>query len=282
MGSDGIDVSALNDWASDPDAAHVAVTPDAADLEDLFRDLSANISKPGATNILIDEVVNPDFVITSIALPTKGSATMIDPHTLQWKIEELGVLASESAVLEFYIKHIGKDCGTKAVNQSISYSDNEGNVVVFPDPLVTVDCGLVVNPEPCPIPVDLAIGGCQDSVRIDAGNTYLESQGRILQLDVTVKNVCPGKRVALAVILTEVDDKGAEHPRGMKTITIPAHNCPYCRDVLVKCIQFVLPEDLDVSGGAPHSLCNGRNLKARFIAHPIDTDFRCCDSLITL
>ena len=82
MGSDGIDVSALNDWASDPDAAHVAVTPDAADLEDLFRDLAANISKPGATNILIDEVVNPDFVITSIALPTKGSATMIDPHTL--------------------------------------------------------------------------------------------------------------------------------------------------------------------------------------------------------
>ena len=88
--------------------------------------------------------------------------------------------------------------------------------------------------------------------------------------------------MALAVILTEVDDKGAEHPRGMRTITIPAHNCPYCRDVLVKCIQFVLPEDLDVSGGAPHSLCNGRNLKARFIAHPIDTDFRCCDSLITL
>lgn len=36
----------------------------------------------------------------------------------------------------------------------------------------------------------------------------LESLGRILQLDVTVKNVCPNKRVALAVILTEVDEHG--------------------------------------------------------------------------
>lgn len=32
IGSDGLDVSALNNWATDPDASHVAVTPDAADL----------------------------------------------------------------------------------------------------------------------------------------------------------------------------------------------------------------------------------------------------------
>lgn len=47
IGSDGVDVSALNDWATEPDAAHVAVTPDAADLEQLFADLAANISKTG-------------------------------------------------------------------------------------------------------------------------------------------------------------------------------------------------------------------------------------------
>ena len=114
------------------------------------------------------------------------------------------------------------------------------------------------------------------------GDTYLESQGRILQLDVTVKNVCPGKRVALAVILTEVDCKGKEHSRGMKTITIPAHKYSGCRDVLVKCIKFVLPEDLDVSGGKPKAMCNARYFKARFIAHNIDTDFRCCESVITV
>lgn len=27
LGSDGVDVNALNDWATDPDASHVAVTP---------------------------------------------------------------------------------------------------------------------------------------------------------------------------------------------------------------------------------------------------------------
>lgn len=168
------------------------------------------------------------------------------------------------------------------VNQSITYSDNEGNVVNFPDPSVNVECGIVVNPEPCPVPVDLAIEGCQDSAVVDVGDTYLESLGRILQMDVTVKNVCPGKRVALGVILTEVDSNGLEHQRGMKTITIPAHNFPTCRDVLVRCIKFVLPEDLDVSGGTAGAMCNARNLKARFIAYNIDTDYTCCDSVVTI
>lgn len=282
IGSDGIDVSVLNDWATDPDASHVAVTPDDADLEDLFRDLAANISKTGATNIVIDEVVNPDFIITGVTPPTKGTATTIDSNTLQWKISELGVSANEGASLEFYIRHIAQDSGEKQVNQSITYSDNEGNVVVFSDPSVLVECGIVINPEPCPVPVNLAVDGCRDSVIIDAGETYLESLGRILQLNVTVKNVCPGKRVALAVILTEIDSNGEEHPRGMKTITIPAHNYPSCRDVLVKCIKFVLPEDLDVSGGMPNAMCNTRNFKARFISHNIDTDYQCCDSVITV
>ena len=92
IGSDGIDVSVLNDWATDPDASHVAVTPDDQDLEDLFRDLAANISKTGATNIIIDEVVKPAFVITSITPPTKGMAMMVNDTTLQWKISELGFL----------------------------------------------------------------------------------------------------------------------------------------------------------------------------------------------
>lgn len=71
IGSDGLDIDALNTWATDPDATHVAVTPDAADLEELFAELAANISKTGATDIKIDEVVSPDFMITSILPPTR-------------------------------------------------------------------------------------------------------------------------------------------------------------------------------------------------------------------
>lgn len=282
IGANGIDVSVLNDWATDPDDSHVAVTPDDAELEDLFKDLAADISKPGATNIVIDEVVNPDFVITSISAPTKGTAVMTGPNTIQWKISELGVSANEGAALEFYIKHTAQDFGDKLVNESIAYSDDQGNVVTFPAPVVTVECGAVVCPEPCPVPVELTIEGCRDSAVIDVGDVCLESLGRILQLDVTVKNVCPGKRVALAIILTEVDPHGTEYPRGMKAVTIPAHSHSGCRDVLVKCIPFVLPEDLDVYAKTPDAICNKRNFKARFIAHYIDTDFRCCESCITM
>lgn len=282
IGSDGIDVDVLNDWATDPDASHVAVTPDDADLEELFADLAANISKTGATDIVIDEVVSPDFVITSVFPPTKGTAMMVNSNTIQWRMDELGVSANEGASLEFYIKHIADNGGEKLVNESITYSDNEGNVVVFPTPRVAVSCAIEVTPEPCPVPVELMIDGCEDAVILDAGSVTLSSLGRILQLDVTVKNVCPNKRVALAVILTEVDQNGMEYSRGMKTMTLPAHTSDSCRDILVKCIPFVLPEDLDVLSGNKDAICNPRKFKVRFIAHNIDTDYRCCDTVIML
>lgn len=279
IGTDGLDVNALNNWATDPDASHVAVTPDAADLEELFAELAANISKPGATGIVIDEVVSSDFVITSISSPSKGSASMLDAHSLRWNIDQLGVVSSESATLDFLIRHVSRQPGTKLVNESITYSDQEGNLVLFPKPTVSVDCEIVVSPEPCPEAVDLTVQRCQDSILADMGEVSLQSQGQILQLDVTLRDVCPGKRVALAAILTEVDEDGAEYQRGMKAMTIPAHNFPMCRDILVKCIRFVLPEDLSLSC---RRLCSPRKFKVRFLANSIDTDYRCCESVVTL
>ena len=127
VGDDGIDPNVLNDWATDPDASHVAITPDDAQLEDLFEDLAANISKPGATNIVIDEVVNPDFIITGILTPTKGTASLVDTTTLKWTIDQLGTITNEGATLEFFIKHVADTSGDKFVNASITYSDSENN-----------------------------------------------------------------------------------------------------------------------------------------------------------
>lgn len=251
-------------------------TADAADLEQLFADLAANISKTGATNIVIHEVVTADFVITSITPPGQGSAMQLDDASLRWTIPALGVSASESATLEFFVRHVGNTPGARLVNESISYTDTEGNQVTFPEPAVTVECDVVVQPEECPDPVELTVHGCQDSVVVNLGDVFLESQGRILQLDLTLKQVCPGKRVALAVILTEVDENGQEHARGIKTVTIPAHDFPNCRDVLVKCIKFVVPEDLDGTGGNTRPMCEPRSFRARVIAHNIDSDFCCC------
>lgn len=282
IGSDGLNVDALNEWASDPDAAHVAITPDADDLEELFSELAANISKPGATNIVIDETVNPDFMITGVISPNKGSATMISSNSIKWSISKLGVSAEENAILKFFIRHISEISGIKHVNQSISYTDTEGNLVKFPDPTVEVTCDIVVTPEECPVAVDFETESCCDSLVIDLGDVYLESTGCIIQMDVTLKNVCPHKRVALAAILTEEDEYGTEYQRGMKTITVPAHNRSQCHDVLVKGIKFVVPDNLDVSTAPPSSMCNQRKFKARFIANNIDTDFFCSESMFYL
>ncbi len=48
IGSDGVDVAELNEWVSEPISTHVAVTPDAEELEMLFSDIARTITKPGA------------------------------------------------------------------------------------------------------------------------------------------------------------------------------------------------------------------------------------------
>ena len=279
-GSAGIDVATLHEWATDPDSEHVAVTPDPAELEELFADIAQSISKPGATGIVVDEVVHSDFQITSILTPQKGDATLMGPNTIRWTIEELGATDVETATLEFYVRHIGETGGTKPVNQSITYTDREKQDVSFPDPKVLVDCGVVTTPEGCPEPVEVTMDGCQDFVSVDLGDTYLQSQGRILEVRATLHNVCPEKRVALAVLLSEVDEKGKEHPRGMKTVTVPVHHCPACRNVLVRGIRFILPEDLNVSG-TPGKLSTPRNLRVRLFSHYVDYDFQCCNVTVT-
>ena len=110
----------------------------------------------------------------------------------------------------------------------------------------------------------------------------MESLGRIVEVSATIKNICPGKRVAAAIILTETDEEGMEYQCGMKTFTIPSHDGPGCRDVQLKCIKFVLPEDLNPDEHPEGSICTKRNLKARVIANQLDTDYRCCESVVTL
>lgn len=215
-----------------------------------------------------------------VAADAKGTAEKLSDNTLRWSIPELGVSASETAQLEFFVRHTAGTPGTKPVNELITYTDTEGNVVNFPEPTVTVDCGIVVN-ESCPVPVDLSVDGCEEAVTLDMGDVALEGLGRIVQLDVRLTGVCPDRRVAMAVILTEVDESGMEYQRGMKVMTIPAHSQNGCRDVLVRCIKFVLPEDLDVNGGDGADICSTRRMRARCIAHYIDNGYRCCESAAT-
>lgn len=274
VGNTGIDVDALNDWATDPDVTHVAIAPDSSDLEQIFADLAANISVPGATNIIIDESLNPDFVITGMPVVSVGTISLLTDTSFRWSISQLGVSATESATVTFPIQHVAATTGTKNINQDLTYTDMQGNVVSFNNPSVFVDCESSVCADQCPVSVNVPMGSCRDFVEFNAGDLALEDAGRILQLDVNLLNVCPGRRVALAVVLTELDQAGQPQPRGMKVFTIPAHNLPTCSDVLVSCIRFILPEN-------GTSLCTERNLKAQFMAHYIDNDFSCCSCAVT-
>ncbi len=275
-GSGGIDETALRAWASPPADEHVAITPDAAELEKLFEDLAKEISKPGATDVVIEERIAPCFRIVSTDKPTHGQVQLVDDGHLRWTIDELGAHRRESTSLTFTVEHVGPCTGKVPVNESVHYSDREGQTLTFPSPEIEVDCGEIVLPEPCPTPLDVTMRGCEDAVEVSAGDLPLDGLGRILQVDVTLKNVCPHKRMALAVIVTEVDEHGAEHRRGMKTLTVPAHERSTCQDVIVRCVSFVLPEDEEGTEPAT-SLCRTRNFKVRCMAHYIDNDFACCN-----
>ena len=99
---------------------------------------------------------------------------------MRWRIPELGHSTSEGAVLEFEAEHIGPCTGTVEVNESISYTDDEKNVVSFPSPEMEIDCGVVVTPEPCPQPVNIRIEGCEDAVVFDAGELDKASELTVL------------------------------------------------------------------------------------------------------
>lgn len=273
-GNGGIDLPALVSWASEPASAYVAIAPTEAELEDLFEDLARNITKPGATDIVLTDTVSDCFQITGLNSPTKGSAVLQGTNRVVWSISELGTTGSEGAVLEFTVTHVGDCSGLVEVNKDISYEDAENNMVDFPSPTVTVDCGVIVVPEPCPEALNIPVSGCEELVEFDAGELELSSLGRIVEVNVTLDRVCPGRRVALAAILTEVDRYGDEHQRGMKIFTIPAHTGSQCRDVAVRCIRFVLPE-LEEASGECGCTCRDKTLRVRFLANYVDSGFVC-------
>jgi uncharacterized protein YegL len=279
FGDNGVDVDAINSWASDPDSAYVTLVEEYSELENVFENLAENITRAGATGIVITDNVNPCFRVVSVGLPTKGTATIIDERSVRWDISELGTAGSEGAALEFTVEHIGPCIGEVLVNASVEYTDEEGSIVVFPAPTVEVVCDEPVITEPCPEPIDISVGGCLDAVEFNAGELALDALGTVLSLDVVLRSVCPNRRVALAVTVNEVDAEGIEYKRGMKTLLIPAHTQNICTDITVRCIKFVMPDALNVSAD-DSPLCGERNFRARFIANYVDTDFECCSDII--
>lgn len=123
---------------------------------------------------------------------------------------------------------------------------------------------------PCPGADNIYFEGCEDYKHHRMGDTSIDGQGRILDLTLRLVNVCPGKRVAVGVTVSEVDSRGNESPCGMKTFTVPAHRHSCCSNIPVETIRFILPDDAGThrSGGS----CSGRHhYVARVSAQYIDS-----------
>ena len=91
-----------------------------------------------------------------------------------------------------------------------------------------------------------------------------QSLGRVLDVTTTLENVCPGRRSAVGLTLTEVDENGTEYARGFRAITVPAHNGNGNRDIQLDSVRFILPDDL--------SLQRRRHFICRVNHHYMDAD----------
>lgn len=270
------DPAPLELWASLPLDAHVSYTSDQKALTELFQRVAAEIVIPGARDVVIREQVSPDFRITSVQPADVGAARITSPRELVWTVPSAGLtLEPQPLTLTFDITHVGETGGVKEFNESITYEDRAGSTLIFPSPSLNVSCGSGPVP-PCPAPGIFTIPGCQDALRIRLDDEELEALGRILQLDVTVKAVCPGKRLAVSVLLYEIDSSCAAHPRGVRHLLVPAQTGEGCRDVTLRCISFSVPEALDPSGNTGN-LCNAREFRVQVISNYVDTDFLPCE-----
>lgn len=268
IGSDGLDISALNNWATEPANAHVTIAPKPADLENLFEDLAQNISKTGATNIVINEILNPKFNIVNIINPNIGSASLINNTTLRWVIPELGKTNDESASLSFEVRYIGDTSGKEKVNSAITYVDNEGNIAKFEEPEISVNCPTIIEIDPCQEPQNVVFESCNTHLEYDLTEHKLDKLGHILDLNLVIKNVCPRQKVGLAVTLHEIDEFGVEQKKSMKIISVPPHNSNECQDINLKKIRFVLPEE-------NNNICRERKFVARVSANYLENNPIC-------
>ena len=105
----------------------------------LFKAIGGKISHPGATNVVIDEAVSRCFRVTAVSTPTAGCASQ-QGNAVRWCIPVLGAAASETATLELTVQHIGPCTGTAAVNESLTYRDDQGHAPSFPSPEILIDC----------------------------------------------------------------------------------------------------------------------------------------------
>jgi len=222
-GLGGLETERLKTWVTQPSEEYAFITSALTELNDIFEEVANEIiGTRGVTNVVINETINPDFEIVNILTPNYGTVQQNTENRLTWLIQQLGRNQTQKAILEFYIRHISNTVGTKTVNESITYCDDEGSTVTFPSPTVTInncDCPVTTI---SPITLEVNAGSCREYLLHSAQETRNTQE---LLLNTIVKNLNATRSLTLRVILIETRNGCIEEERDVQTFTISPTNC---------------------------------------------------------
>ena len=267
IGGKGINEEVLASWANNP--LSYFTSQKNQEIEQVFSLIANNINGESLKNIEIKEVINDMFDFVEITSNTLGE-TSVEDKTIIWKIDALK--ENQEAFLEFEVKHNKEEAGLFQIDKETTFTSNPLINIIFPNVLVDIICNDLTHYEECKIKETFTLKGCQDYLSFDAQEVTFESLGRIININTKLKNICPNKKVGLAILLYEVDEKGNEQKRGMKTILIPAHNEKMCKDIYLKNVKFVLPEEVT---NQANNLCKERKFKVTIFMNYLDFEYQC-------
>lgn len=199
----------------------------------------------------------------TITLPNSSTEPVVDSGTKELEEMHNNEVEEVSAVPEEIIVHDdNKDYEAHVVDEA----EEKNEVVIGKDD----ESDAELTCDSCPVCHDaILFRRCEEVKTYTIQDKYLDGLGRVLDVSLKIKQVCPNKRVALGIAIVELDQLGKEYPRGLKTITIPAHDAPVCKDISVDSVRFIMPEDISV--GSSTDMCqNCRRFRVRATAHYID------------
>ena len=94
---------------------------------------------------------------------------------------------------------------------------------------------------------DIYFEACDNIKSCNLGSRFVDDQGKILDLSLTLRDVCPLKRTAVAIALYEIGSCHSKQLIALKVKTIPASGATERQDICVDNIRFVIPDDTDTS-----------------------------------
>ena len=244
-------------------------------------------------NLLVEDYLGSQFrakkpmEVTTGELAYEGPV-IGKPRRLSWAVGlPQAVTGVQTYTMTYQAANIGPDAGPQTVSTLHAWRQDEHggdlgeeltgltgaelsvDVSAAPAALALAEGGMQVEDWPVPMPVKAE--QCKDAVQATIPDAQMMSLGRLVQLDVVLKRVCPGKRISATILLTETDPAGVEQTRAIKHVLVPAQTGATCEDVTLRCVQFSVPEALDLTG-EPTSLCNERSFNVRVIANYVDSD----------